>query len=133
MNQQANKQLLSEEDLASIVLSDLKRVVREYATAATESTCPDIRQLFTKLLNNTLNAQGQLFTAMQQGKMYNAASPALRQELDKQAQQYKQTQQQTKQFLQQNLGGQQQSMYVPAGQQQAGQHQAGQQQQTFYM
>lgn len=127
MNQQANKQLLSEEDLASAVLSDLKRVVREYATAATESTCPDMRQLFTKLLNNTLNAQGQLFTAMQQANMYNPASPALRQELDKQAQQYKQTQQQTKQFLQQNLGGQQQSMYVPAGQQQPGsqsQHQS---------
>ncbi|OUS78175.1 spore coat protein [Paenibacillus sp. MY03] len=127
MNHQANKQLLSEEDLASIVLSDLKRVVREYATAATESTCPDMRQLFTKLLNNTLNAQGQLFTAMQQANMYNTASPALRQELDKQAQQYKQTQQQTKQFLQQNLGGQQQSMYVPAGGQQQGsqsQHQS---------
>jgi spore coat protein CotF len=123
MNQQANKQLLSEEDLASIVLSDLKRVVREYATAATEATCPDMRQLFTKLMNNTLNAQGQLFTAMQQANMYNTASPALRQELDKQAQQYKQTQQQTKQFLQQNLGGQQQSMYVPAGQQQASQTQ----------
>ncbi|MDF2835872.1 MAG: hypothetical protein K0Q63_1512, partial [Paenibacillus sp.] len=61
-----------------------------------------------------------LFTALQQANMYNAASPALRQELDKQAQHYKQTQQQTKQFLQQNLGGQQQSMYVPAGQQQQG-------------
>ncbi|QNK59846.1 spore coat protein [Paenibacillus sp. PAMC21692] len=128
MNHQANKQLLSEEDLASTVLSDLKRVVREYATATTESTCPDMRQLFTKLLNNTLNAQGQLFTAMQQANMYNTASPALRQELDKQAQQYKQTQQQTKQFLQQNLGGQQQSMYVPAG----GQQQASQSQHQSY-
>ncbi|MHA6485296.1 spore coat protein [Paenibacillus sp. strain BS8-2] len=128
MNQQ-QQSILSEEDLASTVLSDLKRVVREYATAATESTCPDMRQLFTKLLNNTLAAQGQLFTAMQQSNMYNTASPALRQELDKQSQQYKQTQQKTKQFLQQKLGNQPQSMYVPAGQQQAGQSQ----QQPYYM
>lgn len=130
MNHQSKGQILTEEDLASSVLADLKRVVREYATAATESTCPDMRQLFTRLLNNTLNAQGQLFTAMQQSNMYNAASPALRQELDKQSQQYSQTQQKTKQFLQQNLGSmQQQSMYVPSGQyQQSG----GQQQPSIF-
>lgn len=124
MNQQSQS-ILTEEDLASTVLSDLKRVVREYATAATESTCPDIRQLFTKLLDNTLKAQGQLFQAMQQSNMYNTASPALRQELDKQAQQYKQTAQKTKQQLQQTLGGSQQgSFFNPAQQQQ----QSGQQQ-----
>ncbi|MDQ6423000.1 spore coat protein [Paenibacillus sp. LHD-117] len=121
MYQQQNQQILTEEDLASTVLADLKRVVREYATAATESTCPDMRQLFTKLMNNTLTAQGQLYQAMQQSNMYTASSPALRQELDKQAQEYKQTQQKTKQFLQQNLGNQPQSMYVPAGQHQSGQ------------
>ncbi|MEK3881827.1 spore coat protein [Paenibacillus sp. PL2-23] len=102
---QQPQHLMNEEDLASTVLADLKRVVREYATAATESTCPDIRQLFTKLLDNTLRAQGQLFQAMQQSNMYNAASPALRQELDKQAQHYQQTAQKTQQQLQQKLGG----------------------------
>ncbi|RJX41565.1 spore coat protein [Paenibacillus pinisoli] len=123
MNQQSQS-ILTEEDLASTVLSDLKRVVREYATAATESTCPDIRQLFTKLLDNTLKAQGQLFQAMQQSNMYNTASPALRQELDKQAQQYKQTAQKTKQQLQQSLSGSQQGAFFnPAQQQQSGQQQ----------
>lgn len=102
---QQSQSILNEEDLASTVLADLKRVVREYATAATESTCPDIRQLFTKLLDNTLKAQGQLFQAMQQSNMYNASSPALRQEIDKQAQQYQQTAQKTKQLLQSKLGG----------------------------
>lgn len=117
--QQQHKPILSEEDLVSTVLSDLKRIVREYTTAATESTCPDIRQMFTKLMNSTLTMQGQLFEAMKQQNMYNTSSPALRQDLDKQAKSYQQTQQKTKQFLQQNLGGQQQnnSMYTPNGQQ----------------
>ncbi|RJE91181.1 spore coat protein [Paenibacillus sp. 1011MAR3C5] len=127
MNQQSQS-ILTEEDLASTVLSDLKRVVREYATAATESTCPDIRQLFTKLLDNTLKAQGQLFQALQQSNMYNTASPALRQELDKQAQQYKQTAQKTKQQLQQALGGAQQGTYFNP----IHQEQSGQQQQPYY-
>ncbi|OBR62893.1 coat protein F [Paenibacillus oryzae] len=130
MQQGQHQSLLSEEDLASTILSDLKRVVREYATAATESTCPDIRQLFTKLLNNTLNMQGQLFQVMQQSNMYNTASPALRQELDKQSKQYQQTIQKTKQFLQQKLGNQQNgSFYTPAQQDQ----QHGNQGQTYYM
>lgn len=130
MQQGQQQSFLSEEDLASTILSDLKRVVREYATAATESTCPDIRQLFTKLLNNTLNMQGQLFQAMQQSNMYNTASPALRQELDKQAQQYQQTAQKTKQFLQQKLGNRQNgSFYAPIHQDQ----QHGHSGQTHYM
>lgn len=135
MYQQQQKQsILTEEDLASAILSDLKRVVREYATAATESTCPDIRQLFTKLTDSTLSLQGQLFQAMQQANMYNTSSPVLRQELDKQAKQYQQTKQKTNQFLQQTLGGQQQSqtLYTPNMHQQ----QSGQQQQNgqpYYM
>ncbi|MEV5026015.1 spore coat protein [Paenibacillus sp. LPE1-1-1.1] len=133
MYQQQQKQsILTEEDLASSILSDLKRVVREYATAATESTCPDIRQLFTKLTDSTLALQGQLFQAMQQANMYNTSSPVLRQELDKQAKQYQQTKQKTNQFLQQTLGGQQQSqtLYTPNMQQQSGQQQNGQ---PYYM
>ncbi|MCR2802471.1 spore coat protein [Paenibacillus soyae] len=126
---QQSQSILNEEDLVSTVLADLKRVVREYATAATESTCPDIRQLFTKLLHNTLSAQGQLFQAMQQSNMYNAASPALRQELDKQMQQYQQTAQKTRQLLQQKLGGAlQQNAMIGAMNQQS-----PQQQQPIYM
>jgi spore coat protein F len=115
MYQQQNQPFLSDEDMAYTVLSDLKRVVREYATAATEASCPDIRELFTKLLNSTLTMQGQVFQAMQQANMYNTASPALRQELDKQMKEYQQTKQKTQQFLQQKLSGQtSQSMYTPS-------------------
>ncbi|WP_337099646.1 spore coat protein [Paenibacillus sp. YIM B09110] len=118
MYQQQNQPFLSDEDMAYTVLSDLKRVVREYATAATEASCPDIRELFTKLLNSTLTMQGQVFQAMQQANMYSVASPALRQELDKQMKEYQQTKQKTQQFLQQKLSGQtSQSMYTPSIQQ----------------
>ncbi|RED63847.1 spore coat protein [Cohnella lupini] len=96
-----NKPALTDEDLASTILSDLKRVTREYATAATESVCPEIRQMFTQLLDSTLKMQGELYTVMQQNNMYNASSPALKQELDKQLKQYQQSQQQTNQFVQQ--------------------------------
>ncbi|GFN30917.1 spore coat protein [Paenibacillus xylaniclasticus] len=102
---QQHQSILPDEDLASAILSDLKRVVREYATAATESTCPHIRKLFTDLTNSTLAMQGQLFTVMQQQQMYNTASPALRQEIDKQGKQYDQTLQKTNQFVQQKLSG----------------------------
>lgn len=113
--QSPNQSILPDEDLAYTVLSDLKRVVREYATAATESTCPDIRDLFTKLTNSTLKMQGQLFQTMQQANMYSVSSPALRQELDKQIREYQQTKQETQQFLQQKLGGQtSNSMYTPS-------------------
>ena len=94
--------MLTEEDLAGTVLADLKRVVREYATAATESNCPTIRQMFTDLLNKTLTMQGQLYTVMSQVNMYQAPSVAPKKELDKQLRSYSSQQQQTQSWLQQN-------------------------------
>ncbi|CAM3835389.1 spore coat protein [Cohnella lubricantis] len=99
--QQQQQQFLPDGDLAYTVLADLKRVTREYATAATESSCPVVRQQFTQLLNTSLAMQGELFTAMSQQQMYNTASPVIRQEIDKQMKQYQQTQQKTNQFVQQ--------------------------------
>ncbi|WP_219838572.1 spore coat protein [Paenibacillus sp. R14(2021)] len=131
--------LLSDEDLASSVLSDLKRVVGEYATAATESSSQQVRQLFTNLLNSTLQMQGQFFQVMEQNQLYTAASPVLRQEIDKQLKQNQQMEQKTVQLLQQlGLGqsihnqqyqNQQHQTYQqtqPQSGQQQGQHQ-------FYM
>ncbi|WP_308635626.1 spore coat protein [Paenibacillus silvisoli] len=99
--QQGHQPILSDEDLAYSVLADLKRVVREYATAATEANCQMIRQLFTNLMNSTLQLQGNLYNLMQQQNMYDTSSPALRQEVDKQLKQNQQTAQKTEQFLQQ--------------------------------
>ncbi len=94
-----NQSILTEEDLASTVLCDLKRVVREYATAATESTCPTIRQMFTDLTNKALTMQGQLFTAMEQANMYQTSAGAPKQEITKQIQSYKSTNEKTKTWL----------------------------------
>ncbi|MBW7474467.1 spore coat protein [Paenibacillus oenotherae] len=102
--------LMPEKDMAYTVLADLKRVVREYATAATESSCPQTRQMFTNLMNNTLRMQGNLFNAMQQQNMYSVASPALRQEVDKQIKEHQQVVQQAEQHLQQ-LGLRQQASF----------------------
>lgn len=97
-----NSSVLKEEDLANTLLADLKRVVREYATATTEANCPTIRQMFTDLLNKTLTMQGQLYQAMQSANMYEQPSTASQTELNKQLTAYKQTQQQAQSFLQQN-------------------------------
>ncbi|WP_225442535.1 spore coat protein [Paenibacillus lycopersici] len=93
--------MLSDEDLAYTVLADLKRVVNEYATAATEASCQSVRQLFTNLLNSTLQMQGQLYKVMEQNNMYSTSSPALRQDIDKALQQNQQTEHKTEQFLHQ--------------------------------
>lgn len=97
----ANQQFMPDEDLAYTVLADLKRVTREYATAATESVCPTVRQQFTQLLNTTLQMQGELYTSMQSANMYNASSPTLKQDIDKNLKTYQDTQKKTEQFVQQ--------------------------------
>ncbi|RXT06975.1 spore coat protein [Ammoniphilus sp. CFH 90114] len=99
-----NKPVLPEKDLAYSILADLKRIVREYTTAATESNCPMVRQMFNNLVQDTLMMQGQLYTVMKQQNMYGTSTQALRQEIDKQYRNYQNTQQQTQQLLQQHLG-----------------------------
>ncbi|MEI7026562.1 spore coat protein [Paenibacillus sp. y28] len=94
---------LEEQDILYTVLCDLKRTAREYTTAATESNCSVVRQVFHQLLNSTLNMQEHVYQLMKQHQMYNTSSPALRQELDKQLQHYRQTEQQTMQLLQNKL------------------------------
>lgn len=99
--QQTQQAQLPEKDLLYTILCSLKRTAGEYATAVTESNCNNVRQMFTDLLNSTLTLQAQLYTVMKQANLYNTASPALRQEIDKQTRQYKQFEQQTQQFVQQ--------------------------------
>lgn len=98
-----HRALLPDQDILYTLLADQKRVSREYCTAVTESNCQVVRGMFTELLHDTLSLQGQLYNQMQQQNMYNASSKAQRQEVDKQIQQYGQTQQKTQQFMQQNL------------------------------
>ncbi|WP_150275191.1 spore coat protein [Paenibacillus tepidiphilus] len=96
---------MADEDLLNTVLADLKRTVREYSTAATESNCPVVRQTFNELTMDTLRLQGDLYTQMSQLNMYTAPGKALRQDIDKQLQTAQQTQTKCQQFVQQKTGG----------------------------
>ncbi|MGN7358292.1 spore coat protein [Paenibacillus sp. SAF-054] len=102
---QNSSAFMQEEDLLYTILADLKRTVREYTTAATESSCPSVRQMFNHLTSDTLRLQGELFNLMKQNNMYSTASKALRQELDKQIQSAHSTQQKCRQFVQQKTSG----------------------------
>ncbi|MEK4509615.1 spore coat protein [Paenibacillus anaericanus] len=104
MNSQLqNMDILPLEDLLNTILCDLKRSVREYTTATTESNCPSIRQLFTEMTNSTLKLQGDLYQLMSQNNMYTAPTPAPRTEVSKQLQSAQQTIQKAQQFVQQRV------------------------------
>lgn len=118
-----NANLLPEEDLLNFILADLKRTVREYTTATTESACPSVRQMFTQLTDSTLQLQGQLFQLLSSQNMYTAPSKAIRTEVDKKLQEAQQTQQQLQQFTQQRTAQMSSSQAPQANMQQnAGNH-----------
>lgn len=102
MNQQTP--LLQEKDIVYSYLADLKRSAREYTTAVTEASCPEVRQMFEQLLQDTLRLQSQTYQLMSQQGWYNTSSSAASMEINKQIQTYQQTQMQTNQMIQQNQG-----------------------------
>lgn len=104
MNSQLqNTDLLPLEDILNTILCDLKRSVREYTTATTESNCPSVRQMFTELTDSTLKLQGELYQIMSQNNMYTAPTQAPRTEVSKQLQAAQQTVQKAQQFVQQRV------------------------------
>ncbi|GGF74191.1 hypothetical protein GCM10010912_19290 [Paenibacillus albidus] len=104
MNGQNGSAFMPDEDLLNVILADLKRTVREYTTAATESACPAVRRVFNDLTMDTLRLQGELYAQMGELNMYTPPSKALRQDVDKQIQAAQQTQQKCQQFIQQKTG-----------------------------
>lgn len=98
MNQTDIHELLPQNDLLKSILADLRRTVREYTTATTESSCPAIRQMFTELTNSTLRLQGTLYELMKHQGIYSAPASAPRQLLDKKLQDAEKTQQELRQF-----------------------------------
>ncbi|WLR51748.1 spore coat protein [Bacillus tianshenii] len=91
--------VIQEQDLVYTFLADLKRSAREYTTAVTESNCPEVRQMFEQLLQNTLKLQEQTYQLMAQQGWYNTSSPVQVQEIHKQLNTYQQTQTQTNQMV----------------------------------
>lgn len=102
MNNQVQNELLPQDDLLKIVLADLRRTVREYTTATTESSCPAIRNVFTELTDSTLRLQGELYKLMEQHQIYTVPAGAPRKELDNNLQQADQTYNKAKQFVMQH-------------------------------
>ncbi|WP_374020456.1 spore coat protein [Paenibacillus thiaminolyticus] len=135
MNGTSMSGFMPEKDLLHTILNDLKRTSREYATGVTEAACPTVRQMLTDLTHSTLQMQGQLFNLMQQQNMYSVASPALRDEVNKQLRNHEQAMQKANQFVQQKLQAQQSygaGYYGQGGYQQQVPYQPQQQQQSSY-
>ena len=104
MNMQ-NSTTLPEKDLVFQILVETKRVASEYTTAVTEANCQSVRQMFTSLLNDTLQIQGEIYQLMSQQGWYPIPAPAMRHELTNQLQHHQQEQQQTQQFVSQRVTG----------------------------
>ncbi|WP_141336636.1 spore coat protein [Paenibacillus sp. tmac-D7] len=87
---------LNEQDVANLVLSELKRTAREYTTAALEATHPAIRQMFASLSQKTLQDQAELFDVLSQlggyGSIKMATQLEVQQELSQQIQKAEQLQ-----------------------------------------
>lgn len=103
MNQMQRNELLPQDDLLKTILADLRRTVREYTTATTESSCPTVRRMFTDLTNSTLQLQGDLYALLSRQNIYSAPAQATRQQVDRSLQEAQTTQQRAHQFIQQRL------------------------------
>jgi spore coat protein CotF len=98
---------LQDQDLANFVLSELKRVAREYTTAALEASNPIIRRTFESQLHKTLQMQEQLYQVMKEQNMYGAMTSASQQDIHKEIQNHAEQANKLQSFMMQNLGGQQ--------------------------
>lgn len=78
---------LNEQDVANLVLSELKRTAREYTTAALEATHPAVRQTFVSLTQKTLQDQAELYNVLSQSGGYGSISMASQQEVQQELQQ----------------------------------------------
>ncbi len=106
----SNNEALKQNDLLKIILADLRRTVREYTTATTESSCSAVRQMFTDLTVDTLRLQGKLYNMMNQQQIYTAPGKAPQQEVGKALQEAIQADQQIHGLLQQQAAN---SNYIP--------------------
>ncbi|MCY9660559.1 spore coat protein [Paenibacillus chondroitinus] len=100
--QQQHQVLLQEQDLANLVLSELKRSAGEYTTAVTEAVNPQIKQTFQTLLTKTLQCHATLFQEIQKLGYYEV-QPAEQQRIQQELQKQGQTAAQLQSFVHQNL------------------------------
>lgn len=95
---------LPEEDLLNTILNELKRTVREYTTATTESSCPSVRRMFEELTADTLKMQGEMYHLIEQQKQYPSAVPhAMKSDVEKQLRQMQNSAAKTRDFISQKV------------------------------
>jgi spore coat protein CotF len=116
---------LSEQDYGHFVLNELKRVTREYVTAALESANPQIRQTFQSLAQKSLDDQARLFQVLQQAHGYGDIPLAQQQDVQRELQQMSQKASKLQSLLEHTIGSQmdlfqEQWQSHGAGQQQSG-------------
>lgn len=74
---------LTEQDLFQSLLTQLKQGIGEYATAATEASCPIVRQTMVRFLNETMTEQADCFQVMSRQGWYGQLPMATRQDVQK--------------------------------------------------
>lgn len=106
MPAQNGNTFLPEEDMLNTILNELKRTVREYTTATTESSCPTVRSMFTTLTSETLKMQGDMYQLIERNKQYPSPVPhAMKSDVDKQLQEMQKNYQKTREFTNQKTAG----------------------------
>ena len=103
-SQQSQHCHLADQDLANIVLAEMKRTAREYTTAILEANNPSVRENFYSLLDRTLQDQELVYTLLDQMNMYGQPPSASQKEIQKEEEQQRQRAIELQFFLQQNLG-----------------------------
>ncbi|TVY09375.1 spore coat protein [Paenibacillus cremeus] len=109
---------LQEQDAGNLVLNELKRVAREYTTAALEATHPAIRQTFATVTQHTLQDQAELFNVLSQMQGYGQIKMATQQEVQQELQQQLRKAEQLQNLVQQAVQGANASSYAYQAQQQ---------------
>ena len=115
---QTPQAILREQDVFTVILNLLKNTAREYATAVTEASCPNVRQTMQNMLNETLSEQADCYQVMNRQGWYPPASRAARQDVQQAIQKHRQAAGQLMQIVGQGgfygeVGRQQPPMHQP--------------------
>lgn len=81
---------MREQDAFTVILNLLKNTAREYATAVTEASCPNVRQTMQNMLNETLSEQADCYQVMNRQGWYPPAPQASRHDIQQAVQKHRQ-------------------------------------------
>lgn len=68
---QQNQSVLTEQEMITDALSTEKQIISAYGTFLSESTCENLRNELTSILNEKQHIQFQIFDTMKQKGWYN--------------------------------------------------------------